>query len=73
MLGGVLDGGVAAARLGGERAQIGLQRRHEGHPRLFLLLLGLSQEARPLGVRVLDYPLAEIGGRLDGSGGLVRF
>lgn len=34
VLGGVLDGGVAAASLGGERAQIGLQRRHEGHLRV---------------------------------------
>jgi hypothetical protein len=46
MLGGVLDGRVAAARLGGESAEIGLQSRHEGHPRLLILLLRLSREAR---------------------------
>lgn len=31
VLGGVFDSGVAAACLSGESAQIGLQRRHEGH------------------------------------------
>jgi hypothetical protein len=46
VLGGVLDGGVAAARLGGERAEIGLQSRHEGHPCLLLLPLGFGREAR---------------------------
>jgi hypothetical protein len=50
VFGGVLDSRMAAARLCGERAQISLQRRHEGHLRL--LLRGSGEATGALGVRV---------------------